>query len=55
LHAGTDDECLEIAGHIRVILSEFSERLAAALKDDQKLKNAISSLKPKKSSDPPGQ
>ncbi len=55
LHAGTDEECLEIARHIRVILSEFSERLAAALKDNQELKNAISSLRPKKSSDPPGQ
>lgn len=41
LHAGTDDECLEIAQNIRVILSEFSERLAMALKDDQELKKAV--------------
>jgi len=41
LHAGTDEECLEIAQDIRVILSELSERLHTALKDDQELKNAV--------------
>jgi hypothetical protein len=44
LHAGSDEECLEIAHNIRVILSEFSERLATALKDDQELKNAVSAI-----------
>jgi hypothetical protein len=41
LHAGTDDECLEIAQDIRVLLSELSERLYTALKDDQELKKAV--------------
>jgi hypothetical protein len=42
LHAGTDAECLEIAKDLRVILSEFSERLHIALKDEQELKEAVS-------------
>jgi hypothetical protein len=53
LHAGTDAECLEIAQDIRVILSEFSDRLQTALKDEQQLKNAVSRIlnRPKKASD----
>jgi hypothetical protein len=42
LHAGTDAECLEIARDIRVILSEFSERLSDALKDKKELDEAVS-------------
>jgi hypothetical protein len=51
LHAGTDEECLQISQDIRVILSEFSERLDTALKDDQELKKAVSGIlnRPKKS------
>jgi hypothetical protein len=50
LHAGTDEECLEIAQDIRVVLSELSERLHTALKDDQELKKAVSRIqnRPKK-------
>jgi hypothetical protein len=50
LHAGTDEECLEIAQNIRVILSELSERLSTALKDDQELKKAVYGIlnRPKK-------
>jgi hypothetical protein len=44
LHAGTDDDCLEIAQDSRVVLSEFSERLYTALKDDQELKKAASRI-----------
>ena len=44
LHNGTDEECLEIAQDIRVVLSEFSERLHIALKDDQVLKQAVSRI-----------
>jgi hypothetical protein len=44
LHAGTDEECLEIAQDIRVVLSEFSERLQMALKDQQELKSAVSRI-----------
>jgi hypothetical protein len=35
LHAGSDAESLEIAQDIRVILSEFSERLRDGLKDEK--------------------
>jgi hypothetical protein len=44
LHNGTDEECLEIAKDIRLVLSEFSERLHTALKDDQELKKAVSRI-----------
>jgi hypothetical protein len=44
LHTGNDAECLEIAQNIRVILTEFSERLHTALKDDQELKTAVSRI-----------
>jgi hypothetical protein len=44
LHNGTDEECLEIAQDIRLVLSEFSERLHTALKDDQELKKAVSRI-----------
>jgi hypothetical protein len=44
LHAGSDEECLEIAHNIRVILSEFSTRLATSLKDDQELKSAVTAI-----------
>ena len=55
LHAGNDAECLEIAQNIRVILSEFSERLHTALKDNRELKTAISRIlnPPKKAGKPP--
>ncbi len=50
LHAGTDAECLEIAQDIRVVLSELSERLQTALKDEQEVNNAVSRIlnRPKK-------
>jgi hypothetical protein len=44
LHDKTDEHCLEIAGSVRVILAELSERLAQALKDEAELNNAISRL-----------
>jgi len=44
LHNGNDEECLEIAQDIRVVLSEFSEQLQTALKDDQELKKAVSRI-----------
>jgi hypothetical protein len=44
LHAGTDEECLEIAQDIRVILSDLSERLQNALKDNQELTKSVSRL-----------
>ncbi len=44
LHEKTDEECLDIANSIRVVLSELSERLAQALKDEAELNHALSKL-----------
>ncbi len=44
LHALTDDQCLAIAGSIRVVLGELSERLSQALKDEGELVKALSVL-----------
>lgn len=44
IHGHTDEECLEIAASIRVILSELSERLDQALKDDSEVTKALQAL-----------
>lgn len=44
VHELTDEECLSIAGSIRIVLGELSERLSQALKDEDELKNALSTL-----------
>jgi hypothetical protein len=44
LHAQTDDECLELATSIRVVLNEFVERVATALKDEAQLNTAVNRL-----------
>jgi hypothetical protein len=44
VHNLSDEECLEIASSIRVVLTELSERLSQALKDEAELKNALSKL-----------
>jgi hypothetical protein len=41
LHRKTDEECLELATSIRVVLTELAERISNALKDDQELKQAL--------------
>ena len=54
IHNMSDEECLGIASSIRVVLSELSERLSQALKDEAELTHAISRLlhhKPQKSID----
>jgi hypothetical protein len=48
LHAGTDEECLEAAQDVRLVLSELTERIGAALKDEVELNAAISRLTRKK-------
>jgi len=50
VHALTDEQCLELAGSIRIVLGEFSERLSQALKDEAELNKALSSLMNKKKS-----
>jgi len=44
VHNNKDEECLEIAESIRIVLAELSERMAVALKDEDSLKKAISNL-----------
>ncbi len=50
VHALTDDECLLLAGSIRVVLGELSERIAQALKDEVEIKNALTTLMNRKKS-----
>lgn len=49
LHAQTDEECLEIATSIRVVMAELAERMGQALKDEAELSTAVSRLINKKS------
>lgn len=44
LHAQTDEECLELASSIRIVLEELAERAAIALKDHAELKSAVTRL-----------
>ena len=44
LHEHTDEECLEIAQEIRLILTELAERISQALKEEAELKDAVSRL-----------
>lgn len=48
LHAQTDEQCLELAHDVRVVLGELVERVGQAMKDEAELNSAISRLmKPK--------
>lgn len=44
LHSKSDEECLESAKSIRVVLTDLSERIAMALKENADLKDAVSQL-----------
>ena len=44
VHTLTDEQCLELANSVRVVLGELSERLSQALKDEAELKKALSTL-----------
>lgn len=44
LHAQTDQECLELATSIRVVLTELVERMGNALKEELELSAAVSRL-----------
>ena len=44
LHAQTDEDCLAVATSIRVVLTDFAERLGSALKDNAELNAAVSRL-----------
>ncbi len=51
LHAKTDNDCLELAHSIRIVLTELAERLGEILKDQSELKAAVSNLMSKKIDD----
>ena len=44
VHELNDEQCLELAGSIRVVLGELSDRLSQALKDEAELTRALSTL-----------
>lgn len=44
MHAQTDQECLELAATIRVVLTDLAERLSQAMKDQAEIQGAISRL-----------
>ena len=46
VHELSDEECLELASTIRLVLGELSERLSVLLKDKAELTKAISTLMP---------
>jgi hypothetical protein len=48
LHAQSDEECLQSAQDIRIVLSELAERMALALKEEAKLADAIKRLSNRK-------
>lgn len=53
LHAQSDEECLEMATSIRIVLTEFAERVNQALKDKAELKDAVTRLISKKQQSQP--
>jgi hypothetical protein len=44
LHATSDEECLELATSIRVVLTELVERMATAVKEEAELTSAVQRL-----------
>jgi hypothetical protein len=44
IHAQTDEDCLELAASVRIVLTELVERMASVLKEDAELKSAVSRL-----------
>jgi hypothetical protein len=44
LHEHTDEECLELATTIRVVLTDLAERIGLALKDQTELNAAVTKL-----------
>lgn len=44
LHERSDEECLECAREIRLVLTDLAERMSQVLKESSELKNAVSKL-----------
>jgi hypothetical protein len=51
LHAHTDEECLQIAQDIRIVLTELADRISQALKDEAELKQSVSRLLSRRTGD----
>lgn len=48
VHDLSDEECLDLAASIRVILAELSEKISNALKDEREIQDAVTRLLSKK-------
>ena len=44
VHELSDEQCLELASSIRIVLIEFADRLAQAMKDEAELNAAVNRL-----------
>jgi hypothetical protein len=44
VHAKTDQECLQYAHDVRLVLAELAERIGQALKDEAELNSAVTRL-----------
>jgi hypothetical protein len=44
VHSLSDEQCLELASSVRIVLGELSERLSQALKDEAELSKALGTL-----------
>jgi hypothetical protein len=53
LQERSDEECLECAKEIRLVLTELAERMAQVLKEESELKEAVSKLLARTSKKPP--
>ena len=52
LHNESDETCLELATHLRVVLTHIAERVDYVLEDQAELKSAVARLTNKKSTTP---
>ena len=50
VHVLSDEQCLELAGSVRIVLGELSDGFSQALKDEAELTKALSTLMKKKKS-----
>jgi hypothetical protein len=53
LHEHTDEECLDLATTIRIVLTDLAERIGLALKDQTELNAAVTKLMAVKAKRPP--
>lgn len=53
LHGRSDEECLELAAAVRVVMAEFADRMGQAMKDEAELTTAVTRLLKRKAPEPP--